>query len=222
MRKLPGNFSPSPVKQSTALKSSFSLFLRIALVGCSLVASAALAFVLLVHVHSAAHADPTLIQTQVPAINQSIGADPWDIKFDKSGHVWVAEPQCDVNVNAFPVCSHMVQSGIIEYSVSGFSNNVSPLNKLIEPPTYTSPFFLAFDSSGDLWFSEPVSNSIGEYDTGGNWHQWAVPTAKASPFDLTFDQFGHLWFTELHANKIGEFNPASGTFINEYATPTPN
>src|SRR5579872_1795987 len=102
MRKVSGYSSPSPVKQSATPKSSLFLILRVALVGCSLVASVTLAFVLLVHVHSAAHADPTLVQTQVPPINQSFGSDPWDIKFDNSGHVWVAEPQCDVNVNAFP------------------------------------------------------------------------------------------------------------------------
>ena len=193
--------------------------MRIAFAGCSLIASGALAFVLLVH--SAAHADPTLIQTQVPPINQSFGSDPWDIKFDKSGHVFVAEPQCDVNVNAYPVCLQPHQSAIIEYSVSGFTNGVQPLNELVEPSGYTSPFFLAFDGSGNLWFSEPVSNSIGEYDTGGNWHQWTVPTAQASPFVLTFDQYGHLWFTELSTNKIGEFDPASQKF-NEYPTPTAN
>lgn len=221
MRKSQGNSSLSPVKQFVAPKSPFSLILRIIFIGCSLVASAALAFVLTVHVHSAAHADPTLISTQVPAINQSYGSDPWDIKFDKSGHVFVAEPQCDVNVNAFPVCSHTVQSGIIEYSVSGFSSGSQP-QLLVEPPGYTSPFFLAFDGNGNLWFSEPVSNSIGEYNTTqGTWHQWAVPTAKASPFDLTFDQYGHVWFTELGANQIGEFDPVGKTF-NEYPTPTPN
>ena len=221
MRNVYGYSSSSPARQPEGPKSSLSLILRIVLAGCSLVASATLAFVLLLHVHSAAHADPTLIQTQVPAINQSYGADPWDIKFDKSGHIWVAEPQCDVNVGAFPICSHTVQSGIIEYSVAGFNNGVQPLNKLVEPTTYTSPFFLAFDSSGNLWFSEPVSNSIGEYDTGGNWHQWTVPTAQASPLDLTFDQYGHLWFTELGASQIGEFDPATQGF-NEYPTPTAN
>src|SRR5690242_17406116 len=102
MRKLSQYSGSSPARQFEAPKTPFSLVLRIALVGCSLLASIALAFVLLVHVHSAAHADPTLVQTQVPAINQSFGSDPWDIKFDKSGHVWVAEPQCDINVNAFP------------------------------------------------------------------------------------------------------------------------
>jgi streptogramin lyase len=217
MRKSQGNSSLSPVKQFVAPKSPFSIILRIIFIGCSLVASAALAFVLTIHAHSAAHADPTLIQRQVPAINQSYGSDPWDIKFDKSGHVFVAEPQCDVNVNAFPVCSMSHQSGIIEYSVSGFSSGAQP-QILVEPPGYTSPFFLAFDGSGNLWFTEPVSNSIGEYDTGGNWHQWTVPTAQASPLDLTFDQYGHLWFTELGANQIGEFDPVAQTF-HEYPTP---
>jgi len=220
MRKSQENSSFSPVKQFVAPKSPLSIILRIVIVGCSLIASVALALGLILHVHSAAHADPTLIQRQVPAINSQYGSDPWDIKFDKSGHVWVAEPQCDVNINAFPICSHTVQSGIIEYSVSGFSSGAQP-QILVEPPTYTSPFFLAFDSSGNLWFSEPVSNSIGEYDAGGNWHQWLVPTAKASPLDLTFDQYGHLWFTEPGANQIGEFDPA-GHIFNEYPAPTPN
>src|SRR5712692_7318337 len=221
MRERLTNRSLLPVRQFVSSKSPFSLSIRLIFVSCSLLASFALALALLIHVHSAAHADPTLVQTQVPAINQSYGSDPWDIKFDTSGHLWVAEPQCDVNVNAFPICSHTVQSGIIEYSVPGFTNGVNPLNKLVEPPTYTSPFFLAFDSSGNLWFSEPVSNSIGEYDAGGNWHQWPVPTAKASPLDLTFDQYGHLWFTELGANQIGELDPATH-IITEYPTPTAN
>ncbi|HKV57208.1 MAG TPA: hypothetical protein VJO32_02970 [Ktedonobacteraceae bacterium] len=210
--------------RSVSPRSPFSIFIRIAIVSCSLIASIALAVGLLVHAHSAAYADPPLIQTTVPAINSLFGADPWDVKIN-NGHVWVAEPQCDVNVaGGYPICSHptnIVVGGILEYSVSGFSNGASPVNKLAMPPGYTSPFFLAFDGSGNLWFSEPVINSIGEYDTGGNWHQWTVPTAKASPLDLTFDQFGHLWFTELTANKIGEFDPASQTF-NEYPTPTAN
>src|ERR1700719_2705820 len=115
MRKSQGNSSLSPLKQFIAPKSPLSIVMRIVIVGCSLVASVALAFVLMLHAHSAAHADPTLISTLVPSINSQYGADPWDIKFDKSGHVWVAEPQCDVNVNTFPVCSHPVPTGIIEY-----------------------------------------------------------------------------------------------------------
>ncbi len=222
MRKSQKNSSLSLVKHFIDPKFPFSFMICIIIVGCSLVASVALGFGLVVHAHSTAHAAPALVSTQVPAINSQYGVDPWDVKFDKNGHVFVAEPQCDVDVNIFPVCgSSIINTGIIEYSVANFTNNANPINKLLEPQGYTSPFFLAFDSSGNLWFTEPVSNSIGEYDTQGNWHQWSVPTAQASPFDLTFDQYGHLWFTEIHASQVGEFDPGTQTF-NEYPTPTPD
>jgi len=181
---------------------------RILLALLFLLSSVALAWALLENAHSAAHADPTLLETYVPAINSSYSAiDPWGLAFDTSGHVWVAEPQCDVNVSAVPICSHTITSGMLEYSKQGFSNGAQPLQKLSEPQGYSSPFFLAFDSSGNLWFTEPVTNAIGEYDTTNNWHQWTVPTSGASPLDLTIDQYGHVWFTELSANQIGEFDP---------------
>src|SRR5712692_1890332 len=93
MRERLTNRSLLAVRQFVSSKSPFSLCIRLIFVSCSLLASFALALALLIHVHSAAHADPTLVQTQVPAINQSYGSDPWDIKFDTSGHLWVAEPQ---------------------------------------------------------------------------------------------------------------------------------
>ncbi|GAC1619193.1 MAG: hypothetical protein NVS4B7_11480 [Ktedonobacteraceae bacterium] len=71
-----------------------------------------------------------------------------------------------------------------------------------------------------MWFTEPMSNAIGELIPGTNsWKQWTVPTASAAPFDLAFDSHGNLWFTEILANKIGEFS--NGQFT-ETATPTSN
>jgi virginiamycin B lyase len=170
--------------------------------------------------HSEVHADPILQETYVPAFDQNFGAFPWGLAFDTSGHVWVAEPQCDANVKTVPVCSNTISGGILEYTRQSFSNSAQPLQKFQVPQGYSSPFFLAFDNTGDLWFTEPVTNAISELDTSNNWHQWTVPTNNASPFDLTFDQYGHLWFTELTANKIGVFDPSTGKFINEYLTPT--
>jgi streptogramin lyase len=192
---------------------------RILLALFSIITSVALAWGLLAMAHSAAHADPTLLETHVPAINQSFGSEPWDLAFDNVGHVWVAEPQCDINISATPICSHTTQSGIAEYSRQGFTNGSRPVQIFVEPSGYSSPFFLAFDASWNLWFTEPVTNAIGELDTSYNWHQWAVPTGNASPLDLTFDQYGHLWFTEPSAGQIGEFDPTTRTF-NEYPTPT--
>jgi hypothetical protein len=220
-----GNRRGSPLRKLRPLASSHpkaGTTARILLALLSIISSVALAWVLLENAHSAAHADPTLLETYVPAINSSFTAiDPWGLAFDTSGHVWVAEPQCDVNVSAVPICTHTITSGMLEYSKQGFSNGVQPLQTLSEPKGYSSPFFLAFDSSGNLWFTEPVTNAIGEFDTTSTWHQWTVPTSNASPFDLTIDQYGHIWFTELSANQIGEFDTKSDTF-NEYPTPTSN
>ncbi|HVB72006.1 MAG TPA: hypothetical protein VNE38_00475, partial [Ktedonobacteraceae bacterium] len=199
--------------------------MRIVFVCCSLLASLAFAFVLFFNARSTAHADPPLLQTFVPALNSSYGADPWGITFDKNGHVWVAEPQCDINVLKVPLCSNTVQNGIlggiVEYSASGFTNGAQPIRQLNVPVGYSSPFFLAFDGSGNLWFTMPITNSIGEYDASGNFHQWTVPTANASPLDLTVDQYGHVWFSEISASKVGEFLPGSQTF-KEFIPPTPN
>ena len=222
MHRNRSSYAFRPLRQVFSTSSTYAKALRIVFVCCSLVASVAFAFSVLVHAHSAAHADPTLIQARVPQFNSSFNQNPWGIAVDGGGHVWAAEPQCDPNVGNVPICTNAIPTGILEYSSSGFNSNSSPMQKLQEPQGYSSPFFLVFDSKGDLWFTEPATNAIGEYDTMGNWNQWSVTTSGASPFDLTFDQFGHLWFTELSANKIGEFDPVTDKMINEFATPTPN
>ena len=90
---------------------------------------------------------------------------------------------------------------------------------------FASPFFLALDASGDIWFTEPNANAIGEltpnlHNPGAStWKQWVVPTRNAAPFQLAFDAHGMLWFTEPQANQIGSFNPVKHTFT-ETATPS--
>ena len=80
-------------------RSAYAKALRIVFVCCSLVASVAFAFAVLVHAHSAAHANLTLIQARVPQFNSSYNQDLWGIAVDTGGNVWIAEPQCDANVN---------------------------------------------------------------------------------------------------------------------------
>jgi len=194
---------------------------RIFLALLSVISSFVLAWVVLVHARSIAHADPGLYEATVPAANPSFGADPWGLTLDNSGHIWVAVPQCDVNVSAVPICSHTIQGSIVEYNRQGFSNGSLPVQTFVEPANFSSPFFLAFDANWNLWFTEPVTSAIGELNPNtGQWSQWQVPTAGASPLDLTFDQYGHIWFTELSASQVGVFDPTTGTFIHEYPTPT--
>lgn len=143
------------------------------------------------------------------------GTDPWGISFDGRGYAWVAEPGCDPN----PVCGSVITGSIDQVNRSNFG----VVNHFVEPAGYSSPLFTAVDGAGNIWFTEPMSNAIGELipnlsnPSASTWHQWAAPTASASPFDLTFDSHGNLWFTEVNANKIGEF---SGGTITETPTPT--
>jgi streptogramin lyase len=143
------------------------------------------------------------------AIETSTQATPWAVAFDKSSHVWVAEPGCD----AEPNCTANPPSYIGEYNRT---NNT--LVKNFQVPTgFSSPVFLLVDSHGNIWFSEPTTNAIGRLTPstlkGPAWKQWKVPTASANPYDLVLDNSGNIWFTEYSAGKIGFFNTTTKTFV---------
>ncbi len=215
---MPGNRNSN---RSTLLSLSFfsgktfsgkaRLFLALFFV----LASVGVFSLVLVTTRMAAHADPTIVENTLPGSD----VDPWGVSFDSSGNVWIADPKCDVNLSqGWPIC-HLTAGNLIEYAANGFNSWNQPLQDIQQPQGYSSPFFLTFDGSGNIWFAEPVTNAIGEYNPGnGTWNQWTVPTAQASPFDLVFDHYGHLWFTELTANQIGEFDPVTQQF---HETPTP-
>src|SRR5260370_18210212 len=89
-----------------------------------------------------------------------------------------------------------------------------------EPAGYYSPLFVAVDGNGDVWFTQPSSDALGEFDPQDqSWQQWQLKQGS-SPFDLTFDTHGNLWFTEFGTNDIGFFDPRTHTLL-ENPIPTP-
>ncbi len=181
--------------------------LRLSIVFATMCVIGALIFTFFDIAHHTAHATAGALQQ----INAP-GADPWGIAFDSNGNEWVAQPGCDPT----PTCSSVVQGSIAQVNRSTF--NI--VNNFQEPAGFSSPFFVATDANGNVWFTEPTTNAIGEFiPSSHTWHQWSVPTASAAPFDLAFDAHGNLWFTELLANQIGEFS--NGQF-HEIATPFGN
>ena len=136
---------------------------------------------------------------------------PWGVAVDYTrGFVWVAEPGCD----AKPTCPATTQGVLGQYAYSD-SNLIQNVN---EPAGYSSPLFVAVDKDGDVWFTQPDTDAIGEFaPQSQNWNQWLL--AKGSePYDLIFDSAGNLWFTEYGSNKIGFFNPRTGR-VAENAIP---
>src|SRR5579884_2431095 len=200
------------MKQWKVLQISLALFVTLA--------SVILGVVLLVSMHYTAHAAPTLKEISLPTDpTTNIGIDPWGVAFDNQGNAWIAGPECDPT----PVCSTVRSGTIVEVNKASFS----VVDILREKVGYSSPVFVAVDAQGNVWFTEPVSNAIGELvpnftdPAASMWHQWTAPTANAAPFDLAFDGRGHLWFTEILANAIGEFDLATQQ-ITETPTPSSN
>jgi virginiamycin B lyase len=136
---------------------------------------------------------------------------PWGIAMDKTrGFIWVAEPGCEPK----PTCPSRFQGVLGEYALS----DGSFITNFYEPSGYTSPMFVAVDGSGNVWFTQPNSDAIGEFDPQHQtWHQWSTKKGSA-PFDLVFDKQGNLWFTEYTGNSIGFLNARTHTLVE---TPTP-
>lgn len=189
-------------------KRRISLTIRIALVVIAMLTSAAVAWMIIGGPHQTAHADePTIRETSLPP------SDPWGVGFDNAGNIWIAEPGCDPR----PTCAPQIGS-IAEYSRQTFTLE----QNYTEPGGFSSPLFVAIDTAGNVWFTEPSTNAIGELiPNNGNptWQQYSIPTANSIPYDLTFDWSGNLWFTEFGANNIGEFNPSTKLF-HETRTPS--
>jgi virginiamycin B lyase len=148
------------------------------------------------------------------ASQTSTTSNPWGIAFDSLHEiVWVAEPGCEPK----PTCSKKAPGIIGEYDLL----DGSFIQDFPEPTGYTRPVFVAIDANGNVWFTEPNSNAIGELDPQNmTWNQWGVLSGSA-PFDLTFDKNGNLWFTEFDANRIGFFNPHTHKLV-ENTIPTPD
>jgi streptogramin lyase len=143
------------------------------------------------------------------------GTYPWGTAFDSSGRVWVAMPGCDPS----PSCSNSTPPGKLALFDS---TGQSWVNIVDLPSGYGQPLFVALDASGNVWFTMPVTNSIGMYNpTNATVTQWAVPTSAAGPWDLTIDSTGKVWFTEHYVDQIGYFDPSTQTF-HEFVTPTAN
>ena len=140
--------------------------------------------------------------------------DPWGTAVDGAGNVWFAEPGCDFA----PTCSASAPPGQIgELKASSHTVVVYTLPSI----PGNQPIFVAFDGSGNLWFTTPNNSMIGEFNpsTGKFVGQWAV-TPGSGPWDLTFAG-GKIWYTEHLVSAVGSFDPSTHAY-RDFQTPTAN
>ncbi|HLI09279.1 MAG TPA: hypothetical protein VKV40_22145 [Ktedonobacteraceae bacterium] len=140
------------------------------------------------------------------AATNSTTYEPWGIAFDYThGFAWVAEPGCEPN----PKCAAPAQGAISQYALS----DGSFIQDFVVPAGYSSPLFAAVDASGNVWFTQPNTDAIGEFvPQNETWHQWPVKKGSA-PYDLTIDTRGNIWFTEFSGNNIGFLDPSTQTMV---------
>lgn len=148
------------------------------------------------------------------ASEQATALLPWGVALDyPNGFTWVAEPGCEPKIK----CPPTVQGVLGQYALS----DGTLIQNLNEPSGYSSPLFVTVDKGGNVWFTQPDSDAIGEYTPQNqNWNQWSLKKGSL-PFDLTFDRYGDLWFTDFGSNAIGFFTPRTHTVV-ETPTPTPD
>ena len=144
-------------------------------------------------------------------LSQGVGK-PWGTAVDSSGNVWFAEPGCDFG----PVCSPGTPPGQIGQLVP--ATGAVNLYTLPAIPG-NQPIFLAFDPGGNLWFTTPDNDMIGEFSpsSGTFLGQWAV-TSGSGPWDLTFAN-GRIWYTEHLASAVGAFDPLTHAH-QDFQTPS--
>jgi virginiamycin B lyase len=74
-------------------------------------------------------------------------------------------------------------------------------------PAGSMPNYITTGPDGNLWFTDPGNNAIGEFSTGitmtSNITEFALPTAGAKPQAIVTGPDGALWFTEMGTGKIG-------------------
>ncbi len=101
----------------------------------------------------------------------------------------------------------------------GAIGSINPTTKAIGevpiPYAGSNPQAIVEGPDGDLWYTDPGTNSIGQYDTiAHGFARYTVPTANSGVTGITVGPDGNLWFTEINTGKVGEINPTTHAIVD--------
>jgi streptogramin lyase len=166
------------------------MIVRITLAGFAVIGSLVLSWLLMMggHTFGAHAAGISTLKTSGTPLGEVL---------DGKGNLWVAE-------------SNKGTSGFIgEFNISGTPTKIAET-----AVASAAPAFLALDSTGNVWFTEPSADAIGELTTAGTVQPViTTPTKGSAPADLVFDSKGNIWFTEQKGNRIGFLNVATRQIV---------
>jgi len=145
-------------------------------------------------------ANGTTHEFRIPNQNGSLVS--WGLAVDNSRNlVWFTDQLAD-SVWSFNVAS----DSFVRYHV---------------PTQLSSPYQVAVDGSGNVWFTEIDGGKIGEITPQGAIREYKVPTGVSAgsgtsltgPAGIAIGKGGMVWFTQVYADSVGSFS--NGTF-HEY------
>ncbi|HYB76088.1 MAG TPA: NHL repeat-containing protein, partial [Nitrososphaerales archaeon] len=159
-----------------------------------------------------------------PLVNSSRFSDPYDVKFDSSGNIWVVDSANSRILEFKPPFTNDEQASLV-LGEPNFATSFSGGTTFINGSVLYVPQAIAFDSSGNLWVSDTGDSRIVEFtapfSTGENASmvlgeptlaigsaggtQPASQTDLNAPAGLAFDSSGNLWIADSGYDRVLEF-----------------
>jgi len=65
---------------------------------------------------------------------------------------------------------------------------------------------LVMDRSGNVWFTERLTNRIGRLERNGTIQEFQIPTKDGYALGIDLDSASNIWFAERYGNRIGRMN----------------
>ena len=163
-------------------------------------------------------------QTKIsPLVNQSRFSDPFDVKFDSAGNLWVVDA-ANSRILEFKPPFTIDEGASLVLGERDFSTTYLSGGGSLNGTVLSVPQGIAFDSSGNLWVSDTGDSRIVEFQapfsTGENaslvlgapdLHTLEFSTQNASQTDLNspdglaFDSSGNLWVADTGYYRVVEF-----------------
>jgi sugar lactone lactonase YvrE len=156
-------------------------------------------------------------------VNQSRLDNPYDVKFDSSGNLWVDDAS-NSRILEFKAPLSTDESASLVLGEPNFGTTYYASGGSLNGSVLAVPEGMAFDSSGNLWVSDTVDARIVEFkapfSTGENASLvLGVPNLKTpgdttlpasqtnlnSPEGLAFDSQGNLWVADPGYYRVVEF-----------------
>ncbi|MDA4122697.1 MAG: NHL repeat-containing protein [Thaumarchaeota archaeon] len=143
---------------------------------------------------------------------------PYDVAFDHSGNLWVADAGGSRVLEYKQPFSNDESASTVIGQTS--FNSMIPANE--SATSLTAPQAVAFDSSGNLWvadtsndrvleFMAPLSTGeaasvvLGQTSFTNNFDSVTNATSLNSPYGLAFDSSGNLWVADLINGRVVEY-----------------